>query len=496
MRETMPHTSELSKNLPFWSDGKAVTGMVFVLTGAILCWEGLLNLRNLWIQFQPFFPLALPSNVSHLIINSFPVILNTMISTIASFCAILVGSAWAFAGLLDVVRGRRRRSAPADLHKPEWVVESLISAQPKYGRSFSLLGRIWTFLVPQIGYMSPVRYQLFREVLRSFLKIAFLAFSLVIAVHLLRSLPSVLNKSFHLGISFSIPSPSPLYCLLGLIALIDLLIAASLVSFRRGSGSRSVQTVQVRGSGDPNLFLALLEESLKLLTPKGCPVGRPMRLEQKGVGMSRGTLMENCPRIARIRSLSSSYLCLPLVILSITVGFSSLIRFQPQISAYGELTEFLSKHGVEYVFQVSFSVGLIFTGIYFSSWSERLFNIRKFRSDIVFCSIRAHENFSDVYPVNETVNLKKHVTTWRILQEVDEHFVGWEKKPKDSQFFSLQILWAEMISESMGNGEPRFVIDLQTSESLDRQIWTIMDIPFCVNFERIATESVGPQTNG
>jgi hypothetical protein len=485
----MSDPKKLSQKVPFWADGEALTGTVFFLTGTIVCWQGLLRLHGLWIEFQPLLPLTLPSNVSNIIAKSFPIILNTLISTISSFCAILMGSVWAFSGLVDVFHSRRSKIVAGNFDQPEWVAESLISAQPLYGRSFSLSDRVLTFFVPQIRYISPVRYQIFHEALRSIWKTLFLALLLTIAVHFVYALPSLLNKYLSIRINYSGPYPTSLFCLLGLVVAVDILIAVSLVPFKRSAYSHRTQTLYFTAYGVPNLLLALLEESLKLLTLKGFPVGRPTRLQQDSVGMARGTLVENFPRIVRARSIVAGYLCLGLVIILIIVGFINLIRFQHPVSAYGELTDFLSQHSLEYVFQIMFALGLIVSGTYFASWAGKLLNIRNFRSALVFCAIKAHVPSEEVSKVTQPKKFREQMSTWKVLDKVDDLFVAWAQDPSGLKIFSLEIFWAEIISESTGGLEPRFVTNLNRSESLDRQIPPILNIPFIVNFERVPTES-------
>lgn len=480
----MSDPKKLSQKVPFWADGDSLIGMAFFLIGIIVAWEGLLGLHRLWIQFQPLFPLTLPSNVSDIIANSFPIILNTLISAIASLCAVLMGSVWVFSGLADAFYGRRSKAMPGNFDNPQWVAESLVSGQPLYGRSLSISDKILVFFFPQLRHLSPVRYQIFHEALRSIWKVLFIAVAVAMVVQFMYALPGILSRHFGIRIQYSIPRPTPLYWILGLVAAVDVLIAASLVPFQRSSYGHTARTLYFDGHGTPNLFLALVEESMKLLTLKGFPVASPTRLWKETGSMARGTLVESFPKFVRARSLLAGYVCLCLVIILITAGFRSLIGFHHQVSPYADLSDFFSRHSLEYLFQIVFALGLIISGSYFSSWASKLLNIRNFRSAAAFCAITAHIPTEETAGEGTSNRMNEPASFWKVLDEVDDLFVAWAQDPRVGKIFRMEVYWAEITSESSGAREARFVINLQTSESLDRQIPQILSIAFAVNFEK------------
>ena len=54
----------------------------------------------------------------------------------------------------------------------------------------------------------------------------------------------------------------------------------------------------------------------------------------------------------------------------------------------------------------------------------------------------------------------------------------------------MEIFFAEAFSESGGQDGPRFLIDLHLSESLDTALKSILNLPFCLRFERILPEEL------
>ena len=482
----------MRQKVPFWVDGQLLAALAFVLSGTIIAGNGILRLRELWHQFQPIFPLALPGDVSQVILNSFPLILNTLINVVASACAVLMGCAWIFSGLIDTFRSFRNQIIPRDFEQPELAVEILRSARPAYWRNFSLLARVLARIRPQLRFMSPVTHEMFCDLVRGVTKIALLGILITIIVHFLDLIPRLIKNYFQLQINLSVPSAGPLYYLLILVIFAYIVMACSLIPFRELHYFRSSRTIQVRGTGHPLLFLALFEEACGLLNPPGFPAMRPIRLEQVG-GRAKGTLIESFPRVVHSIPGRAGYACLPIMVLSLTIGFWGLIRFQHPAVIHEGVGQFLALNGLEYVGKISFFLGLILSGTYFAVWAERLLSIRMFRSALVFCSSTPTQNSTetefalrteDRYS-GESVELK-----WKIQGEVDAEFTSWAIEPHNPTRFSVEIFFAEAFSESGGQDGPRFLMDLHLSESLDTALKSILDLPFCLRFERILPEEL------
>src|SRR5208337_1007952 len=134
-----------------------------------------------------------------------------------------------------------------------------------------------------------------KQMLGSFLKIVFLAIVIALIFSFLRATPALMEKYFHMSFKAFVPSAGPLFFLLGLVAFVNCLILVNLVPFKNVEFMRSSEVAPVSGRGDPQVFLALLEEGCKLLTAKGLADRGPVRLEEETQPHMKGTLIENFP---------------------------------------------------------------------------------------------------------------------------------------------------------------------------------------------------------
>ena len=262
-------------------DGRVLLGIVFVIAGLFVAREGILGLRELWRQVAPFFPLSLVGDMSQRAVHSVPHIFKFFVVIVSSVCAILLGFLWAVSGVQDLFQVHRKIRRPPDLDKPELVAESIRSGRTLHWMStprlIGSLSRLWA----PARFMTPISYQFLKEILRSFLKIAFLAVLVALIFSFLRATPALMEKYLHISFKASVPSAGPLFFLLGLVAFVNCLILVNLVPFKRVKFMRSCEVAPVSGRGDPHVFFALLEEGCKLLTAKGRTERGAVRLEEE-----------------------------------------------------------------------------------------------------------------------------------------------------------------------------------------------------------------------
>ncbi len=249
----------------FLGDGRVLLGIVFVIAGLFVAREGILKLRDLWQQLAPFFPLSLAGDVSQRAINSFPAIFKFFIVIVSSVCAVLIGGLWAVSGAQDLFQAHRKIPRPPDFDKPELVAESIRSGRTLHWISTPRLIRILSRLWAPARFMTPISYQFLKDMLRSFLKIVFLAVLVALIFSFLKATPALMEKYFHISLKAFVPSAGPLYFLLGLVAFINCLILVNLVPFKKVEFLRSSEVAPVSGRGDPHVFFALLEEGCKLV---------------------------------------------------------------------------------------------------------------------------------------------------------------------------------------------------------------------------------------
>ena len=498
MSQQVVYMRSIIRKMPFLGDGRVLLGVVFVIAGLFVAREGILKLRDVWEQFAPFFPLSLPDDVSQKAIHSVPDIFKFFVVLVSSVCAVLIGALWAVSGVQDLFQAHRKIPRPPDFEKPELVAESIRSGRTLYWTSTPRLMRsLWKLWSPA-RFMSPISYQFLKEMLRSFLKIALLAVLISLIFSFLRATPALLERYFHISLKVIVPSAGPLFFLLGLVAFINCLILVNLVPFKRVEFTRSCEVAPVSGRGDPHVFFALLEEGCKLLTARGRPDRGAVRLEEETRPHMKGTLIENFPEGVRGLMTPAGYVCLPLILLLLTMGFTRLIHFQRSIGPMAYM-EFLTGHSLDYLLELVFGLGLILSGLYFAEWARKLFDVRRYRSALIFCHT---EGQSVSEPLAGTANPRSRSRRasegmrWKVAQAVDDQFAAWAKDPRAAKRFHVEVCWAEAISESVGTGGPRYLIEARKTQSIDSALSRIIELPFHVDFQIEALACASTPTVG
>lgn len=469
-------------NIPLVRNGQALLGIVFFLAGVVVTREGILKLRELWVEFGRYFPLSLGGLALPKILEVLPLIVLVFIVFVSSVCGVLIGLLWALSGLVDLFRSWRQKVVSGDLKEPEVVAEAVRTAQAQYWRSSSWWVRAFVSLWPKARQMSPVSFEILGDVIGYLFKLSLLVLVVAVATHLLTLIPSLAQRFLQFPLTLTVPSASPLYVTLGAMMLANLLIAASLVPVRRKEFFRECETTVVKGSGSLSLFFALVEEACTLLSPKSESRKPPVRLKGDLGAPVRATFVESRPNMVRTLARPAAYCCLPLAFLFCTMGFSRLIDFQRPVATV-HYTEFLSYHLLDYLFEVLFALGLIFSGLHLAEWARRLFDIRKFRSSVVLCHTRLSGQAQASLPMRDAGRPRgEKGMTWNIASGVDEDFVQWARTAGNSDSFEATTCWADILTEATGPQSPRFVIDMGRSESLDEAMDRILELPYRVHF--------------
>ncbi|MBI4963608.1 MAG: hypothetical protein HY913_10055 [Desulfomonile tiedjei] len=454
--------------------------------------EGLLKLWDLWIEFRPFFPLSFSDVTPARVLVSIPFIVKLFIVLVSSICAILVGALWGFSGLAEVLRARRGTIHPADLDQPALVAESLREGQAQYWRSASWLFRKLASVWPRVRLVTPVSYEIFRDLTRSSAKFLAVVVLVALVVYFVQLTPVLLKKYLQVTIELAVPSATPLYVLLFFLMLANALIAVSLVPLLSQEFVRTCHLLPVHGAGDPHLFFALLEEGCRLLSAAGQPDRKPVRLEQKETSTTKGTLIESYPESVQAFSRPAAYVCLPFIFLLLTMGFSRLINFQRPVGPM-HYVDFLAYHSLDYVLEVAFALGLILAGLYLAELARRMFGIRRFRSALVFCYAMKTGSPTNLGASSNQLLGPRMRIKWKVAQGVDDQFAGWAKDPGRERKFSVQLCWAEAFSEASTAEAARFLIRLEQSSSLDEAMKHLSELPFHVGFQTEAAAGPAPE---
>jgi len=481
---------DTAKRIAFSFAGERLVGVAFVVAGVLAARLGVTRLLELWREVSPHLPLSLPGNTPEILLSSLPMIFQYFVNTVGSVCAALIGALWFFGGLAETFDSRKKSPQSADFQFPGLVAESLRTGSLLNWPSVPWLCRLLSVVWSRAGCMSPVSYGMFRDAVWSFWKIIGLATVIALIFLGLQVLPGIIDSVFQRRITFVVPSPRPLYTILGFLLLVNVVIALSLIPFRPRLIDRDQTTLPVRGQGDPQLFLALMEEGCRLLTSRGDPYRSGARLEAQNDLRVRASLIENFPLARDTWGKPVGYVCVALVVILLVAGFSRLAHFKGLDTPLTH-ADFLRTYSLYYLLSVAVAVGLILAGLHLAEWARKLLAIRSFRSYAVLCVTRSIGEGSASYePIG-----KRHRAPggliWSVIESVDERLASWARNPRNESRFQVQVFWGELRSEAATAQGPRHLIASSQSEALAAAMARIMELPFHVAFAREEEPSEG-----
>jgi hypothetical protein len=481
MKYSMVGREDTKGLLAFLKNGEALVGLLFLLAGLLVAREGFLRLKTLWILFAPSFPLSMHDYTGERILTALPFVSGAFISIVGSICAILIGILWVGSGLGEAVGSWRKKPPPGVFKHPDMVAESLRVSHAQHQQSSII--RTLAVLWPRVRLLSPIAYELLSVLLRNCAKLVFAGVLIALVFYILHAVPPLIARYLQFKVSLLIPSARPLYLLLLFMILAYILIGASLLPFRRQKFARTSDTFGVVGTGDPHLFFALLEEGCRLLTARPFPHRTPVRLQHETNPRIRGTLVENYPEPGRYWARPAAYVCLPIVFILLTAGFTRLTNFRLITDAVPHM-EFLRVYLFDYFLEVAFALGLVMVGLQLADMTRRLFGVRKYRSTVVFCYVGQE---LPKPPQGDQASLqlfgKEIKTTWKVIEGVDEQFARWAKDPDTTTRFRVNIYWAEVFSESVGADGARLLTGMQKSPSVEAAMERILKIPLTAGFD-------------
>jgi hypothetical protein len=240
----------------------------------------------------------------------------------------------------------------------------------------------------------------------------------------------------------------------------------------------------VQGRGDPDLLFALLEQSCRLLTPRGFTQKSPTRLQEETTQRIKGTLIENFPLETRALGSPAAYVCLALTIGFVSAGFLRLIHFHRPVTPM-VYTEFFSSHLLLYALDVAFYLALILSGLHFAKWAGTLFNVRRFISSLVFSyvtSVDRSESSGGAASGSLQELRRSQGMVWKIAPGADDDFAAWARQPQALTRFEMEACWGEALSEAASAEAPRYLTRVQRSQGLEQSMARILELPFQVGF--------------
>jgi hypothetical protein len=342
--------------------------------------------------------------------------------------------------------------------------------------------------------MSPASYELLGHVFRGLLGILAAIIVTALTLYLLKILPIISLKYFGANISVQVPLASGLYYLFIFTAILNLIIAVTLIPMKRIPFDRAGRELTISGHGDPHLFFALLEEACRLLNARRLPERRPIRLENDNDSAEKGVLIESYPTLLTTMSRPMGYVCLPVIIILFAMGFSKLIQFRIPTDSMS-WTTFLSDLAPLIIYKIILAFAIIMVGLHFSEWARKLLGICKFQSWAVFSKIKTPDKQGAQSGAAQSGSFLRRKDgpgdqiNWRASHGVDSEFIDWAKDPDSTRAFDVEVFWAEVISESADPESPRFVTLIHRTSALDAIMVRVLQLPFRV---RLHAQSLQP----
>jgi hypothetical protein len=417
------------------------------------------------LELREFFPLRLPEQVNEFILTYIPFIFGTFITTVAAMAGFIVGINWIFGGFRIVSKIKMPFRSPGDYYRPEAASAGLKDGKlTSYDKAPSLLfyflGKVWT----NARYISEIPGYIIKQNIRFVWKAIAAGIIIHFSFKALEILPSYLAY-WGLGSGYVLPSPAPFYNLLIAVSILRLVIAFSLVPFKRPGASREMDSMIVEGKGHPSVFFAVLEEGSKIFAQAGFPnkIARSKAIECKDGETLIGTLIESFPEYMKSSSKFAAIISLFLGSTMILFGFLQIILMQyPSFSVNYE--EFFRLYLFSLMMDILLNISIIMLGKSFLDQARSLMAIYKFRSSLVY--VEAKGDFS-----------KKLVNELRGIVSKERLF-----NPLSQSAFNVRFFSAEAISEAMTPEGARELVGLETSARLAKDVARLKFLPFQVKF--------------
>jgi hypothetical protein len=211
-------------------------------------------------------------------------------------------------------------------------------------------------------------------------------------------------------------------------------------------------------------------------------------MEETSTPQIKGTLIESNPSYLSSLARPAAYACLPLVLYLLVSGFSQLIFFSRPIAPV-HYHSFFAHNFLDYVVQVIFAFGLIVCGYHFAERARRLFEIRRFRSSLVFGHIAGSGSTEHGVPGKPTSGHRSTERTaqkmgWNVIKGGDDQLALWARQPQTMGRYRIELYWAKVVTESAGREGLRYIAGMDTSQELDAAMARIRELPFNVNLKQ------------
>ncbi|MGO8879927.1 MAG: hypothetical protein ACLQMS_10510 [Desulfomonilaceae bacterium] len=461
----------------FWENGRFLLGIVYMLSGLVILVIAFSNLKLLFIQFAPYLPFSVPNDSFERVLHSLPSVFSTSISLVSSVAGFLFGIQWFFYGLADCLRRTPSLQYLGELTDRNTILSLFLSPEKSSSSRFSF-GKDSSMRNILARWFTPGTRQVIWATIRSNIKLLFVIALFVLISRLLTVGAVLLNRNFHLQISFAQPDFTNLWGILGALITINLLVALSFVSIRKRNRDLESRDLIVSGYGAMVFFLAIFEELCTLVNSRNLSGNDPYRFQAKlkDGSFAVAGLFESYPNRNNRPANRVVYFLLPLIPCCLIWGFYRLINFQFPTGVIDQHL-FFSRYFSSVLLEVVFACFLLFAASHFTRLTRLIFQISKFESYLIACQC------SRLLEQSDTSLDSSHPCEWRDLSGPENDLIEWIQQPEEQRRLSVKITWAKAGTESAYASGDRNVTSFENDRELQVLIDRILAVLNRVNFE-------------
>ncbi len=441
------------------------------------------------MQLEPYLPISLPPDIPDRIGSHLPQLMSGLVNVLASVAGLVLGISWVLSATGELVASRRGSFVPGSLAAPEEVAETIVrNANPvakEAQKSSAPRDPKLAIIHSGIGVSKHIFFKLSWSIFK--LLIVFLIVKLLFAVA--EYVPRFVQETTQTQFFVQIPSPSPLYFVIGLFITADLLIALSVVTTRRLPLAPKYRSIKARGSMHPRFLVSLFEESATLAISYGALSQTKWRLTMVDDDLCYASLVETVHSMSRPWARMVVYPAIMLSVAATVTGFYTLMHLEFN-GTFHSIKQFASEAGLAFSVRLIFLIGLILLGSHLAHWTEMLVQWTGWNSTVILFA---------VWP--EDVTLTRAMHPLQILSShTDKRGSMWilqNSSQKDSmktyvpdvRDFTVAFFWSSAYSESSNPAGVRTLVGSSPYEIPEDRVESIIEAPFMADFERVLEEN-------
>ncbi|MGC8907213.1 MAG: hypothetical protein ACP5M0_07190 [Desulfomonilaceae bacterium] len=489
MTDAMSNAKPTQLRLPLWRDDNFLVSLLYVLTGFIVAAMGAQRMWQFWLQLQPYLPFSLPPDIPDRVAGHLPHALTVFVNFTASLAGVVLGISWCLSGFAELLALRHRGAVPGALVEPERVVESMLGAAKHTDRDAADLFFVQesaSGAMPRLSRASKdILYRLCWNIFK-LLAILIVAKALfMLADHL----PQLLRETIHTAWTLRVPSPTPLYSLIGCFIAIDVMMAVALFMDKRIPLHPEVRIIQACGTAHPLFLASLFEESAAVSMSLRAAAQTKWRLIEEGNPPAYGSLIESVYEMDAPRARLAGYPALVLSAFATILGSYGLMTIQFG-GTFASVGQFAAEAGLACAVRLLFLVGVVILGGHLARWAEAFLRLTRWASTLCLVVVwekRAEAN--EEGPPVASSHKGRENARWALL--TFPHCGGdfFSAGPQGLRQFGVAVLRAAVYSESAAPSARRVLVGASPHKELDESIDHIVEAPFSAHFEKCPPDS-------